>query len=163
MRNLILLILVINLIGCVAMGDKFVELEEPEQGKAIVYVYHPKDDAYGANEANFLFLDEKQIFRFTHNGYSYFSLEPGTYNFNIRLSTFFVATELVRDSVNLNVKAGETYYLRYYESHDRMETWSNGVSAGAYQLTTANIEEVEKYQALPELSSKRLLNHKMMR
>lgn len=161
-KNIILFVLIVSGVGCVAMGERFVAVDSPAPDKGVVYIYHPKDDAYGANEANFLFLGDEKIFRFTHNGYSYFTLQPGSYNFNIRLSTFYVATDLIRDSINLNVEAGKTYYIKYYEEKDKVEFWSTGTMAGASQLTKARMMEVNAPQALAELSTKRLLKHRLM-
>jgi hypothetical protein len=160
--KLVFIILVlIAVTGCIATGKKF-NTVPPSNHQALVYVYHPKDAQFGSSEADFLYLNGEEVFRFTHGGYSYFYLEPGTHSFQIRLSTFFVSTEIVKQQLDLEVEAGKTYFVRYYERKDRTEFYSTGTMAGAYQLTKAELKEVVEVNALFELPSKRLLKHKLM-
>lgn len=155
-----IVIFLVSLSGCLATGKKFNELLPITNDRALVYVYHPRDAQFGSTEADFLYLNGEEVFRFTHEGYSYFYLEPGTHKFQIRLSTFFVATEQVKQELELKVDAGETYFVRYYEQSGKTEFYSTGSSVGAYNITNADLKLVSEKHALYELSSKRLLKHK---
>ncbi|MBO9492347.1 DUF2846 domain-containing protein [Endozoicomonas sp. G2_1] len=161
-KFIVVISLLVLITGCIATGKKFSTVLPSANGQGLVYIYHPKDAQFGASEADFLYLNGEEVFRFTHGGYSYFYLEPGIHNFQIRLSTFFVATEQVKQQLNFEVEAGKTYFIRYYEHKDRTEFYSTGTMAGAYQLTKAELKEVAKNNALVELPSKRLLKHKLM-
>lgn len=160
-RKLFCVVFIFALMSCTATGPVFEQLSNTPPDLATIYIYHPKDAQYLNDEANFLFYQGKQVFRFTHGGYTYFQVEPGVHEFQIRLSTFFVATDLVRDQVAIEAKAGQTYFIKYVEELGGVEYWSTGNMAGASRLTDANIQQVDNSVGLSEIASMKLLTHNL--
>mgnify|MGYP003649999820 CR=1 FL=1 len=138
--------------ACTATGPVFTEVQKNSADQAVIYIYHPKDEQYGNNEADFLFYKGQKVFRFTHGGYTNFFVEAGEHSFEIKLSTFGIASR-TKGKVTVNVEEGGVYYVRYQEKLDSVEAWSTGTMVGASRITRANIHEVP-----PEIGSKEILS-----
>ena len=158
-RYLFLLCVTLALVSCAATGPIFSEVENTNAGLATIYLYHPKDDQYGSSEADFLFYNDQQVFRFTHGGYTYFLVDPGDHTFEIRLSTFFVATKLTKGTVTIHAEAGKNYYVKYREELDRVEMWSTGTMAGASRITKANIVQMKESAGKVEITAMKYLSN----
>jgi len=146
--------------ACTATGPVFTEAQRESDRQAVIYIYHPKDDQYGSEEANFLFYKGEKVFRFTHGGYTYFLVEPGEHIFDIKLSFFGIASR-TKGSVTVNAKQGDIYYVKYREELDRVETWSTGTMVGASRITRANIQEVPVEVGSKEILSMRYIAPKI--
>jgi hypothetical protein len=102
------------LAGCVAKGPAFSEAPAPGD-RALVYIYRMPNYALSANAAGFD-ANEKRIAVLDPGGYTYFYAPPGIYD----LKQFWPASLLTITNpglwssirTSLNVRSGETHYLR---------------------------------------------------
>jgi len=88
---------------------------------ALVYIYRPATEwSMDEVEAPSLNVNGERLFNFKGGGYTWYEMEPGTYDFVVRRGIF--GFEGVGDLVfrtysdfDLNLEAGKVYYLRYSE------------------------------------------------
>lgn len=88
---------------------------------ALLYVYRPATEwSMDEVEAPSLNVNDERLFNFKGGGYTWYEMEPGTYDFVVRRGIF--GFEGIGDLVfrkysdfDLNVEAGKVYYLRYSE------------------------------------------------
>ena len=88
---------------------------------ALVYIYRPASEwAMDELESPSFNIDDERLFNMKGGGYTWYEMEPGTYDFVVRRGIF--GFEGVGDLVfrtysdfDLNLEAGKVYYLRYSE------------------------------------------------
>jgi hypothetical protein len=95
------------------------------ESKALLYVYRPNSQwAADEVEAPSVYLDDERVFNIRANGYTWFELEPGSYEIVMRrplmglegLATESFSFDLKRIAeMNLLVEANNVYFLRYSE------------------------------------------------
>jgi hypothetical protein len=91
---------VLVLLGCVANGPSFKQVENIPADKAVVYIYH----SGGSNHPFFLQANGKDITGLKRGTYYPFITEPGRIE--------FTAKTMGTTSLVLEAKAGETYYIK---------------------------------------------------
>ena len=88
---------------------------------ALLYVYRPATEwSMDEVEAPSLNVNGERLLNFKGGGYTWYEMEPGTYDFVVRRGIFGFEGigELVfrkYSDFDLNVEAGKVYYLRYSE------------------------------------------------
>ena len=88
---------------------------------ALVYIYRPATEwSMDEVEAPSLNVNGERLFNFKGGGYTWYEMEPGTYDFVVRRGIFGfegVGNLVFRtySDFDLNLEAGKGYYLRYSE------------------------------------------------
>lgn len=88
------------------LSQKFSPIKEIPDGKALVYIYRPKNMVGGALHYTVNANDEKvSEYHLRNKSYLVYFAEPGRY-------TFWAQVTNTRRAVDLDVEAGKTYYIR---------------------------------------------------
>ena len=114
--RLIPTLLIVVCTGCITAGPKYTEDIPVKPAKARVFIYrpHPPVDIFLMNTYNYahapdIYHEGKKLVTLNVNAYTYVDIEPGP--------TVFSAHEKLTGkpivSVDINVSAGQEYYLRY--------------------------------------------------
>jgi hypothetical protein len=88
---------------------------------ALVYIYRPATEwSMDEVEAPSLNVNGERLFNFKGGGYTWYEMEPGTYDFVVRRGIFGfegVGSLVFRtySDFDMNLEAGKVYYLRYSE------------------------------------------------
>lgn len=128
---------------------------------ALLYVYRPSSQwANDEIEAPSFNMNDKRLFNIKGGGYTWYELKPGEYDVVMRRGLFGLegVNNLILKKVaalSLDVKAGETYYLRYSEIDVPQESASSTLQRlgdGPLQLVSADL-------ALAELPATKMMHH----
>lgn len=97
--------------GCAGSAEKYQDVSLEESNSAIVYIYRPKTQ-FQRGEKPYLDVDGKSIGKLGANTHKRIKVMPGTRVISARDSFGFMPGPFSR-KVELEAKAGTTYYLRY--------------------------------------------------
>ncbi|MAD45047.1 MAG: hypothetical protein CMI02_00560 [Oceanospirillaceae bacterium] len=127
---------------------------------ALVYIYRPASEwAMDELESPSFNIDDERLFNMKGGGYTWYEFEPGRYDVAMRrgllglegVKDVFVLKEISR--LELQVKAGEVYYLRYSEIDPPPSV------AGQTPLGDGPLQLVDAELAMNELPVTRMMHH----
>ncbi len=142
-KSLAVLFFLFLLGGCAASGPIFSPANEPQDNKALVYIYRIPAFIAGGQNAYF-YIDEKKMLGLSSNGYSYFYLSPGKYELSQKWPSGVAPGKIIR--IPIEIKAGETRYFRFVVG--------GGMGGGILQLEWA-MEEVPAERGREEIKERR--------
>ncbi|MAS24569.1 MAG: hypothetical protein CMI08_09815 [Oceanospirillaceae bacterium] len=131
---------------------------------ALMYVYRPASEwSMDELESPSFNVDDERLFNVKGGGYTWYELEPGSYNIAMRrgllglegIKNVFVLKEIAR--LELQAQAGKIYYLRYSEI-DPPVLQSQGQS-GVTPLGDGPLQLVDPGLALNELPVTKMIHH----
>jgi len=129
-KSFLLAALAIVLSGCAATGSQFSVAPEAKENKGLIVFYRPKN--HQGSAINIPLQDNGKDIGSIQNGqFIFYDVTPGKHEFRTN-------TAAIDRAVNINVEAGETYYL---SASIRMGFW-----VGSWALT-----RVYEEQAIDEL------------
>ncbi len=100
--------------GCAATGPQFQPVQYVEPETALVYLYRPSQFVGGGITPP-VFVDNVKQFELPNNGYAEMRLSPGKHVIETRKDSNIFISDAV-GSVELEVEAGETYYIKWLPS-----------------------------------------------
>jgi len=106
-RTTFIVVLLLLLSGCSAMGSRFQQATPPSAELSLVYIY--RLSAWGnilISPAILIDGDEKLLLK--NNGYSFFYLPPGLHTIRLKLSDRYKGLA----EVQVNTEANRSYYVR---------------------------------------------------
>ena len=149
MRAFFIALICFSISGCASGGKQFSPLGNTEKDKALVYVYHPSDyRCQHHGDQNFLFINDKRIFRFSCNTYTALFLNPGTYRFAIKANVFYIPAYEKSGAQTYLFEKAKTYYIRYSENL----AFIDRATVMAIAITNANIEKIEGDRPPPDIA-----------
>jgi hypothetical protein len=110
-RTWAILLVTLVLASCAASGPLFQSASPPDSGKALVYIYRPGGFALGARDAYF-YVNDKNVADLSSEGYTHFSLDPGTYNIKQKWPMDLIGFKDL--DLPLVVSANRTYFYRFF-------------------------------------------------
>ncbi|MAK91148.1 MAG: hypothetical protein CMI13_07945 [Oleibacter sp.] len=131
---------------------------------ALMYVYRPASEwSMDELESPSFNVDDERLFNVKGGGYTWYELEPGSYNIAMRrgllglegIKNVFVLKEIAR--LELQAQAGKIYYLRYSEI-DPPVLQTQGQS-GVTPLGDGPLQLVDPGLALNELPVTKMIHH----
>lgn len=102
MKSFCILFLLL-LSGC-AMGPKYKDAPPPQKDFALIYLLRG-DVEYGGGYKTKFEINDRVVTALYDDGYSWLYLKPGLYDI-----------EAANREIKLNVEAGETYYVKFYQN-----------------------------------------------
>ena len=108
MRALYIATIFLTLSGCASLGPAFTQQEFLSADKALVYFYRPSRLFQGGGGPD-VYINGVKAFRMHNGSYSYMYLSPGTHLISPK-KHFNWGLDVI--DKNINVVAGEAYYLR---------------------------------------------------
>ena len=130
-----------------ASGAQFSTLVEANEDEAIVYVLRDKRFFQGGTYPNILVNDKNPV-ALRNGGFIRYSLQPGTHKIGLSKGLWWV---LGKHALELNVEAGEEYFVFLDLSNVSMQTTMVGVSAYAYTSGDARLVAIDKLTAIQKL------------
>ena len=126
LRSCLLIVALFAAIGCASLGPQYSGETAALKGQALVTLYRPARFA-GSAGSPYVSIDKNRVGEIPNNAYLPLNLDPGTHE--IALSDMFGG---VLTSFHFDVKAGQSYFIRYDSSmaNNAKESAQNTMVAG---------------------------------
>jgi hypothetical protein len=142
-KRIIMCAAVLLLAGCATVGPKYTDVVLEDPSKALVLIYRPSPpvnifltNTYAYAHAPDIYHEDSKLTGLNVNAYTYVEINPGL----TRISAREKLTGLTLVELEVNPKAGQTYYLRY--------EFQMGLASPAYEFKIIPVvlarEEIRK-------------------
>lgn len=139
--------------GCSSTPHQtFVEADAPDDNHGLIYIYRSTLDSNESESTPALRLDGKPIGRLKRDSYLLVMVEPGKHALTVKSKGFGKDLPDVFASTTVDIKGGQTLYLRYSESVADMVY----VGSSIYARTEAEFYAVPAATARNEMAKARL-------
>lgn len=126
LKNTSLILIYIILIGCgstMAKGPLYSVAPAPKIDRNLSTLYVYRTDSAGGISKRLIFLDEKLLFDLKVRGYTWIQLSPGLHKIRVNKAT--------ENELSIEMKAGETYYVRSHSGSTNKSSSIGVVMIGA--------------------------------
>lgn len=143
MKQVLTLIIVTLISGCVASGPQFQKVQLEENGSSVVYFYRTFDKTFAGAKANF-YVDDKKVIELLYKGYTYVQLSPG--NYTVKQSWESVTSTTDGPEIEITVRENESLYIV-------VEPWHYWTEKGLVSQWV--VKQVPEEEALKEIQKNR--------